>query len=85
MSHRHGPLPIDLNRYLSLGLLLSKNYKLSLKPMPATCSLNTLGGKPFKRIREHLFGAYMLKTYDMIPDFIFHNIMLYVNVFSSTA
>jgi hypothetical protein len=32
---------------LLLGLLWSRNHRLPIKPMPAKCSLNTLGGKPF--------------------------------------
>jgi hypothetical protein len=49
--------------------------------MLAKCYLNTLGRKPF--IRKHLLCAYMLKINSMIPDFVFHNIELYVNAFGS--
>jgi hypothetical protein len=34
------------NRFLSRPLYI-QNHSLSLKPMPAKCSLNTLGGKSF--------------------------------------
>jgi hypothetical protein len=37
----------EIDSYLILWTLVSNNHRLSLKPMPATCSLNTLGGKSF--------------------------------------
>ena len=37
--------------------------------------MNTLGGKP---IRKHILCPYMLETYSVILDFIFHNIILYL-------
>jgi hypothetical protein len=36
-----------IDSYFILGTLVSNNHRLSLKLMPATCSLNILGGKPF--------------------------------------
>jgi hypothetical protein len=33
-----------------------------------------------KRIRKHLFGTYVLKTNDMIFDFLLYNIILNVDV-----
>jgi hypothetical protein len=35
--------------------LLSRNHRLSRKPMPAKCSLNTLGGKPFVSGSANIF------------------------------
>jgi hypothetical protein len=47
LNNYHTPFHSEKDSHLILGPLVSKNHMLSLKPMPATCSLNTLGGKPF--------------------------------------
>jgi hypothetical protein len=47
LNNYHAPFHSEKDFHLILGPLVSKNHSLSLKPMPATCSLNTLGGKPF--------------------------------------
>ena len=65
---------------------MSRNHRLSLKPMLVKYSLNTLGGKPFMSGSVSIFSCtYVLKTNYMILDFIFHNIILYVNVFDNTT
>ena len=56
--------------------------RLSLKPMPAKCSLNTLGGKPFVSGSASI-SLYILETYGLILNFIFHNIILYLYCFGS--
>jgi hypothetical protein len=47
LNNYHAPFHPEKDSHIILGPLVSKNHRLSLKPMPATCSLNTLGGKPF--------------------------------------
>jgi hypothetical protein len=47
LNNYHAPFHSEKNSHLILGTLVSKNHRLSLKPMPATCSLNTLSGKLF--------------------------------------
>jgi hypothetical protein len=47
LSNYHAHFHCKIDSHLILGLLISKNHMLSLKPMSATCSLNTLSGKPF--------------------------------------
>jgi hypothetical protein len=47
LNNYHAPFHSEKDSHLILGPLVSKNHSLSFKPMPATCSLNTLGGKPF--------------------------------------
>jgi hypothetical protein len=47
LNNYHAPFHSEIDSHLILEPLVSKNHRLSLKPMPATCSLNTLGGKPF--------------------------------------
>jgi hypothetical protein len=47
LNNYHAPFHSEKDSHLILGPLVSKNQRLSLKPMSATCSLNTLGGKPF--------------------------------------
>jgi hypothetical protein len=47
LNDYHAPFHSEKDSHLILGLLVSKNHRLSLKPIPAMCSLNTLGGKPF--------------------------------------
>jgi hypothetical protein len=61
---------------------LSRDHRLSLKPMLATCSLNTLGGKPFvSRSASILFVLICSKTNSLILDTPFHNIKLDLDVF----
>jgi hypothetical protein len=38
---------ISVSKQILVYALYIQNHKLSLKPMSAKCSLNTLGGKPF--------------------------------------
>jgi hypothetical protein len=47
LNNYHTPFHSEKDSHLILGPLVSKNHRLSLKPMSPTCSLNTLGGKPF--------------------------------------
>jgi hypothetical protein len=47
LNNYHSPFHFEKDSHLILGPLVSKNHRLSLKLMLATCSLNTLGGKPF--------------------------------------
>jgi hypothetical protein len=47
LNNYHATFHSEKNSHPILGPLVSKNHRLSLKPMSATCSLNTLGGKPF--------------------------------------
>jgi hypothetical protein len=47
LSNYHAPFHSEKDSHLILGPIVSKNHRLSLRPMPATCFLNTLGGKPF--------------------------------------
>jgi hypothetical protein len=47
LNNYHAHFHSEKDSHLILGHLVSKNHRLSLKPMPTTCSLNTLGGKPF--------------------------------------
>jgi hypothetical protein len=47
LNNYHAPFHSEKDSHLILEPSVSKNYRLSLKPMPAMCSLNTLGGKPF--------------------------------------
>jgi hypothetical protein len=47
LNNYHTHFHSEKDSHLILGSLVSKNHRFSLKPMPATCSLNTLGGKPF--------------------------------------
>jgi hypothetical protein len=47
LNNYHASFHSEKDSHLILGPLVSKNQRLSLKPMPATCSLNTLGGKAF--------------------------------------
>jgi hypothetical protein len=47
LNNYHANFNSEKDSHLILWPLVSKNHKLSLKPMPVTCSLNTLGGKPF--------------------------------------
>jgi hypothetical protein len=47
LNNYYASFHTEIDSYLILGPLVFKNHTLSLKPMPATCSLNTLGGKPF--------------------------------------
>jgi hypothetical protein len=47
LNNYYAPFHSEIDSHLILGPLVSKNHRLSLKPMSATCSLNTLGGKPF--------------------------------------
>jgi hypothetical protein len=47
LNNYHAPFHSEKDSHLILVPLVSKNHSLSLKPMPVTCSLNTLGGKPF--------------------------------------
>jgi hypothetical protein len=47
LNNYHAPFHSENDSHLILGLLVSKNHRFSLKPMAVTCSLNTLGGKPF--------------------------------------
>jgi hypothetical protein len=47
LNNYHTHFHSEKDSHLILRPLVSKNHRLSLKPMPATCSLNTLGGKPF--------------------------------------
>jgi hypothetical protein len=46
-NNYHAHFHFEKDSYLILGPLVSKNHRLFLKPMSATCSLNTLGGKHF--------------------------------------
>jgi hypothetical protein len=46
-NNYHALFHSEKDSHLILGPLVSKNHMLFLKPMLATCSLNTLGGKPF--------------------------------------
>jgi hypothetical protein len=47
LNNYHTFFHSKIDSYFILGTLVSNNHRLSLKPMPATCSLNILGGKPF--------------------------------------
>jgi hypothetical protein len=47
LNNYHAPFHSKKDSHLILGPLVFKNHRFSLKPMPATCSLNTSGGKPF--------------------------------------
>jgi hypothetical protein len=47
LNNYHAPFHSEKDSHFILGPLVSKNHSLSLKLMSATCSLNTLGGKPF--------------------------------------
>jgi hypothetical protein len=47
LNNYFAPFHSEIDSHLILGPLVSKNHRLSLKLMLATCSLNTLGGKPF--------------------------------------
>jgi hypothetical protein len=47
LNNYHAPFHSEKDSHLILAPLVSKNHSLSLKLMPVTCSLNTLGDKPF--------------------------------------
>jgi hypothetical protein len=47
LNNYHTPFHSEKDSHLILQPLISKNHRFFLKPMSATCSLNTLGGKPF--------------------------------------
>jgi hypothetical protein len=47
LNNYHATFHFEIYSHLILEPLVSKNHRLSLNPMMATCSLNTLSGKPF--------------------------------------
>jgi hypothetical protein len=55
---------------------VNQDHMHSLKPMSATCCLNTLGGRPFVSDPLTLLSSIMLNFYGLILNFLLNNITL---------
>jgi hypothetical protein len=66
----------EIESYTDFGPLVSKDHQLYHKPMSIVCSLNELDGKP---LISGSAGTYLLKTYDLILNFLISQHKLNIN------